>query len=186
MYEAVTQRQMKTQEELFKAMSEPEFYPHHVKAVQQRDTLISKVFLTGDYAYKIKKPVSLGFLDFATLNNRHHFCLRELALNWRLTSGVYLDVLPITLQDGKYYLAGPGIPIEYTLKMRQLPAARSMVNLLHKGKINTEALQDLAGVLSRFHAQAHTGVHVNTSANGRPSGQTVKKTSNRQKHLWEK
>jgi aminoglycoside phosphotransferase family enzyme/predicted kinase len=161
MYEAVTQRQMQTQTELFKAMSQPEFYPHYVRAVQQRDTLISKVFLTGDYAYKVKKPVSLGFLDFATLKNRYHFCLRELVLNWRLTSDVYLEVLPITLQDGKYYLAGPGKPIEYTLKMRQLPDARSMTHLLRKGKINNEALQSLAGVLGNFHAQAPTGGDIN-------------------------
>ncbi|MBW2171961.1 MAG: AAA family ATPase [Deltaproteobacteria bacterium] len=153
---------MQRQAKIFKAMSQPEFYPHHVRAVQQRETHISKVFLTGDYAYKVKKPVSLGFLDFATLRNRRHFCLRELSLNRRLTSNVYLDVLPITWQDGKYYLAGPGSPIEYTLKMRQLSADRSMLRLLHKGKINTEALQALAGVLSRFHAQAPTGGHINT------------------------
>jgi aminoglycoside phosphotransferase family enzyme/predicted kinase len=162
MYEAGTQRQMQTQEELFKAMSQPAFYPHHVGAVQQRETHISKVFLTGDYAYKVKKPLNLGFLDFTTLKRRRHFCFQELTLNQRLTSDVYLDVLPITFQDGKYYLKGPGNPIEYTLKMRQLPADRSMIRLLEKGKVDTGAIQALAAFLSRFYAQAPTGGHINT------------------------
>jgi aminoglycoside phosphotransferase family enzyme/predicted kinase len=162
MHEVDTQGEMQSQAALFKAMLHPEFYPHHVRAVEQRETHISKVFLTGEYAYKVKKPVSLGFLDFSTLKNRRHFCLRELVLNWRLTSDVYLDVLPITFQHGKYCLAGPENPIEYTLKMRQLPADRSMDRLLRRGKIDPEALQTLAKILGRFHAEVPTGQHVNS------------------------
>ncbi|MBW1744596.1 MAG: AAA family ATPase, partial [Deltaproteobacteria bacterium] len=153
---------MQRQAKIFKAMSQPEFYPHRVKAVEQRETHISKVFLTGDYAYKVKKPLNLGFLDFTTLKKRRHFCFQELILNQRLTRAVYLDVLPITFQDGKYYLAGPGNTVEYTLKMRQLPDACSMVRLLEKGKVDTGAIQALAAFLAGFYAQAPTGGHINT------------------------
>lgn len=143
-------------------MAEPGFYPHDVKAIEERETHISKVFLTGSYVYKVKKPVDLGFLDFTTLQKRHHFCHQELMLNQRLTHDVYLDVLPITFQDGRYSLAGQGDPVEYALKMRQLPAGRSMVRLLHEGKVDTKTLQALAAVLANFYAQAPTGGRINS------------------------
>jgi len=149
------------QAEIFQAMERPDFYPHSVSTIKQRETHISKVFLTGAYVYKIKKPVNLGFLDFTTLEKRRHFCRREVDLNRRLTSNVYLDVVAITVKDGRYYLAGPGSPVEYAVKMRQLPEDRSMVRLLRGGEIDEEALQGLARILARFYGQAPTSGHIN-------------------------
>lgn len=153
-----TQRQA----EIFQAMQRPDFYPHPVTTVRQRETHISKVFLTGTYVYKIKKPVNLEFLDFTTLEKRRHFCHQEVILNRRLTRSVYLDVVPITFKDGRYHLAGSGQPVEYAVKMRQLSDDCSMVRLLRRGKIDKEALQELARILARFYGQAPTGGHINT------------------------
>ena len=105
----------RSQAEIFKAMSTPDFYPHAVDAIEQRDTVISKVFLTGNYAYKIKKPVNLEYLDFTTLENRKHFCKQEVILNRRLAPGIYLAVVPISFTNGQYRLTGAATPIEYAV-----------------------------------------------------------------------
>ncbi|MES0349538.1 MAG: AAA family ATPase [Desulfobacteria bacterium] len=154
--------EMQRQARIFRAMETPAFYPHPVLSIEQRETHISKVFLTGSYVYKIKKPVNLEFLDFTTLKKRLHFCHQEVILNRRLTHNVYLDVVPITFEDGQYYLAGPGAPVEYAVKMRQLPEDRSMVRLLRRGKIDKEALEELSRILARFYSQAPTGGNINT------------------------
>jgi aminoglycoside phosphotransferase family enzyme/predicted kinase len=154
---------MKTlpQAEIFQAMARPDFYPHDVSTIEQRETHISKVFLTGEYAYKIKKPVYLEFLDFTTLEKRRHYCQQEVTLNQRLTSDVYLDVVPITLKKGRYYLAGPGEAVEYTVKMRQLPEKFSMRQLVRRGKLDRDSVDELARVLAKFYQQSSTGDNIN-------------------------
>ncbi|HDZ37278.1 MAG TPA: hypothetical protein ENH62_03155, partial [Marinobacter sp.] len=81
---------------LLLALQNPELYNHPVDGFQIIETHISQVILTGQYAYKIKKPMNFGFLDFSTLAHRKHFCEEELRLNRRLAEPLYLDVLPIT------------------------------------------------------------------------------------------
>jgi len=119
---------------IFEAMVRPDFYPHDVSTIEQRETHISKVFLTGEYAYKIKKPVYLEFLDFTTLEKRRHYCQQEVTLNKRLSTDIYLDVVPITQTNDRYYLAGPGEAVEYAVKMRQLPEKFSMLQLARREK----------------------------------------------------
>jgi len=137
-------------------MERPEFYPHPVKEVEQRETHISKVFLTGDYVYKIKKPVSLGFLDYTTLEKRKYYCQQETILNRRLSRNTYLGVVAITLKEGRYYLEGPGRVIEYAVKMRQLAEDHCMLSLLRRGKINRKAIEQLAQTLTGFYGEAAT------------------------------
>jgi len=72
-----------------------------VDRVDVRETHISWVLLTGQYAYKIKKPVQFGFVDFSTLERRRYFCEEELRLNRRYSSDLYLDVVPITGSNEK-------------------------------------------------------------------------------------
>jgi aminoglycoside phosphotransferase family enzyme/predicted kinase len=151
------------QVKLFRAMENPDFYPHPVKTVEQRETHISKVFLTGDYVYKIKKPVNLEFLDFTTLEKRRFYCHQEVILNHRLTRDVYLGVVAITFKDGEYHLDGPGDPVEYAVKMRQLPAERSMVNLLKRHKIDRRDIEDLALVLSDFYGRSRSSGQIHCS-----------------------
>jgi aminoglycoside phosphotransferase family enzyme/predicted kinase len=146
--------EMNHQDKIFEAMSRPEFYPHPVSNIEQRETHISHVFLTGDYVYKIKKPVNLDFLDFTTLKKRCYYCRQEVILNKRLSHNVYLDAVPINLKEGKYRVNGPGIPVEYAVKMRQLPWDRSMVNLLKRKKVNRDLVKELSEVLAEFYSRS--------------------------------
>jgi hypothetical protein len=149
------------QDDIFHAMGKPAFYPHPVEAVEVEETHISKVFLTGAFVYKIKKPVNLEFLDFSTLDKRRFYCQREVTLNRRLTEGVYLDVVPITVENGRYTLDGPGEAVEYAVKMRQLPAEHSVLYLLEKEQLPPKALEAVASVLAEFYQKAETGENVN-------------------------
>ncbi len=148
---------MSNQTELFQAMARPEFYPHPVIRIEQRETHISRVFLTGDYVYKIKKSVDLGFLDYTTPEKRKFYCQQETTLNRRLSDGVYLGVVPISRDNGGYVLDGPGEIIEYAVKMRQLPARCSMMRLLQDKKIDRAAIEDLAIRLVEFYGNTPTG-----------------------------
>jgi aminoglycoside phosphotransferase family enzyme/predicted kinase len=144
------------QSEIIDLMQTPNFYPHPVQHVTLRETHISTVFLTGDIVYKVKKAVDMDFLDFTTLENRRYFCDQEVELNRRLTRDVYLGVVAITHKNNRYRLQGPGRPVEYAVKMRQLPDAASMVRRLSNGKLDTTAIDLLARVLSQFYRKART------------------------------
>ena len=139
------------QRALFKAMACPDFYPHPVRSVTQKDTHISRVFLTGEYAYKIKKSVDLGFLDFSSLAKRHRCCKLEVALNRRLTDRVYLNVSPITVADNRFSLSGSGREVEFAVCMRQLPDDRSLASLLEQDRITVERIEALAAKLTEFY-----------------------------------
>jgi len=82
-------------EPLIAALRDPACYPHAVDRVDLEETHISWVLLAGAYAYKVKKPVRLPFLDFSTLAARRHYCEEELRLNRRTAPDLYLEVVPI-------------------------------------------------------------------------------------------
>lgn len=134
-------------------MSKPDFYTPAVQYVVQKDTHISKVFLTGDMVYKIKKQIDFGFLDFSSLAKRRRYCELEVALNRRLTDHVYLDVVPIRASGNRFHLSGSGTIIEYAVRMRQLPDTRCMSFLLKQDRINTEQIKALAVLLTDFYTQ---------------------------------
>lgn len=136
---------------LFRAMADPDFYPHAVEGPLQIETHISKVFLTGPYAYKIKKPVDLGFVDFSSLERRRFFCDQEVLLNQRLTDDVYLAVVPIGYDGRRFQIGACTEAVEYAVKMRQLPTALTMRNLLAAGRISSSDLDRLAVRLAGFH-----------------------------------
>src|SRR5262249_38397384 len=93
---------------LIEALSEAAAYPHPVAGVGVRHPPISVVFLAGPHAYKVKKPVDLGFLDFTTLEKRRHFCAEEVRLNRRLAPAVYLGVVPVTRTGRAVQTEGQG------------------------------------------------------------------------------
>ena len=93
---------------LIKALSDTAAYANPVEKVEVRHTHISVVFLAGPFAYKIKKPVKLGFLDFSALDKRRHFCEEEVRLNRRLAPDVYLGVVPVSRAGDRSENAGPG------------------------------------------------------------------------------
>ena len=137
---------------LREVLQDPAVYPEPTSTVEVRETHISLVFLTDHYAYKIKKPVSLGFLDFSTLDQRQFYCEQELTLNRRLSSGVYLEVVPLCQDDQHYTFGDHGQVLEYALKMRRLPADRSLEALLQSDAVTPEMIQSIARRLAVFHA----------------------------------
>jgi uncharacterized protein len=147
---------------IFEAMNRPDFYPHPVGSIESRETHISKVFLTGSFVYKIKKPFNLEFLDFTTLEKRRHFCRREVILNRRLSQDLYVGVAAIRWDGIRYSLEGPGPVVEYAVKMRQLSENQSMAALLAAGSFSSADIERLARHLAGFYRNANTGGHINT------------------------
>ncbi|WQG56722.1 AAA family ATPase [Pseudomonas sp. RTB3] len=139
---------------LIAALQNPALYPHPVEGFQVIETHISWVLLTGPYAYKIKKPVNFGFLDFTSLPAREHFCREELRLNQRLTSDLYLDVLPITGSVEAPQLGGDGEVIEYALKMRQFPQSQLLSTLQANGELTPSHIDEMARQIAEFHINA--------------------------------
>lgn len=138
-------------------LSRPEAYPDPVEAIELEETHASAVFLTSDFAYKLKKPVDFGFLDFSTLERRHFFAHEEIRLNQRLTRDVYLGVVPVVEVGGRLQVFGEGPAVEYAVKMRRLPDDRMLSALLTKGEAGEEIFAAVAERLSRFYSEAATG-----------------------------
>jgi uncharacterized protein len=154
---------LKRFEETCRAFLDPAFYPHPVRELERRDTHISAVFLTGDWAYKLKKPVDFGFLDFTTLAKRLHCSRQEVALNGRLSRGVYRSVEAICRDEsGNLRLGGSGETVEVAVKMRQLPERASLQSLLtesaqNAGKPGNEMMRrsaDLGRLLADFYSNS--------------------------------
>jgi len=124
------------------------YFPHRSR---MEETHISWVLLTGRDAYKIKKSLDLGFLDFSTLKKRHFYCTEELRLNRRLAPGIYLDVVTI---GGSPEMPVPGgePAIEYAVHMRRFPRSAMMDRLLTDGHITTAHIDKLAATIAKFHA----------------------------------
>lgn len=143
-----------------KGLLRPEVYPHPVAEIKLVQTHISYVFITGDFVYKIKKPVNFGFLDFTTLEKRKHFCEREVVLNKRLSPEIYLGVEPVTTDGKRFFINGPGEVIEYAVKMRQMPQYRMMDVLIKDNKIDQRIIDRIVQKLVPFYAQAATGPEI--------------------------
>ncbi len=138
------------------ALLNPEAYPHNPRKIELVQTQMSFIFLTGDYVYKVKKPVDLGYLDYTTLEQRHFFCRQELELNRRLCPDAYLAVVPIVEEKDGLRIEGQGNAIEYAVKMKQLPQERMMDVLLPRGQVTREMIARVAEKLVSFHQKAET------------------------------
>jgi uncharacterized protein len=145
---------------LIDALSRTSSYPFPVQKVEVRQTHISVVFLAGAYAYKVKKPVDLGFLDFGSLEKRRHFCEEEVRLNRRLAPTVYLGVVPITSGADGVKVEGHDEVIEWAVKMERLPEEAALQKRLQRGQIGIETVKALAGKVASFHNQAARGEHI--------------------------
>ncbi len=141
---------------IIKELSRPEAYPEPVQSIQVIQTHISVIFLAGHLVYKVKKPVDFRFLDFTTLDKRHHFCLEELTLNRRLSPALYIDVIPVTEQDGFLKFGGTGTPVEYAVLMKRLDENRFLSSLLERGDVTGEMVDRIADKIAVFHNLAAT------------------------------
>jgi len=135
----------------FESLKNPSLYGSNVKSVDILQTHISFVALTGKYAYKIKKPVNFGFLDFSTLDKRKYFCEEELRLNRRLCPDIYLDVVPITEKNNNLQIGSNGKIIDYAVKMVEFPQEKIMTKLLEQEKINEEVIKKICKILNEFY-----------------------------------
>ncbi|MBY6033086.1 AAA family ATPase [Marinobacter daepoensis] len=136
---------------LIKALQNPELFDHSVADFRVLETHISQVLLTGEYAYKIKKPMDFGFLDFSTLERRKHFCEEEVRLNRRLAPDLYLEVVPVTGTPEHPSLGGEGTPFEYAIRMRQFDQNELFDVRQERGDLPPELLTSLARQVAGFH-----------------------------------
>ncbi|HLE60311.1 MAG TPA: AAA family ATPase, partial [Thermoanaerobaculaceae bacterium] len=138
---------------LVERLSDPAFYPEPTRDVEVVQTHISFIFLTDTHAYKVKKPVDYGFLDYTTLPKRLECCKREVALNRRLCPDTYLGVMPLREKDGALSLGGPGETVEYAVKMKRLPNDRMLRRVLARGEGDNELFHRIAHIVADFHAR---------------------------------
>lgn len=139
---------------LIQNLQNPSAYNHPVTDIEVIETHISWVLLTGEFAYKIKKPVRFPFADFSTLEKRRFYCREELRLNSRLAPSFYLDVVPITGTLEQPVMNGPGEPIEFAVKMRQFPPESLLSLALQRNSLIPEDIDRLACNIAEFHQRS--------------------------------
>jgi aminoglycoside phosphotransferase family enzyme/predicted kinase len=136
------------------ALEEPATYPHPVKAIQIVHTHLSVVALTGDYAYKLKKPVNYGFVDFTTLAKRRAACEAELRLNRRAAAELYLDVVPLVHTAAGWRLGGDGEAQEWAVRMRQFDPDARLDRVAAREDLSDDLLDRLADRAADLHERA--------------------------------
>ena len=139
---------------LIQGLLTPDAWPHPVDGLEHLETHISWVILTGKYAYKVKKPLELEFLDFSTLALRKHWCEEELRLNRRWAPQLYLDVVPITGSPEQPIIGGTGTAIEYAIRMRQFPQSALLSAQLDAGALDADDMRELADMIADRHGSA--------------------------------
>jgi len=134
---------------LITALLDPRCYPHAARRVELVETHASWLLLAGDFAYKIKKAITLPFLDYGTLARRETFCRAELLLNRRLAPALYLDVVPI---GGTPAQPRPGVlpAIEWAVRMRRFDESGRLDRVAARGELQPAHLSQLAATLCTF------------------------------------
>lgn len=156
-------------ERLIRELSRAEAYPHRVDDVVVCQTHISVVFLAGEFAYKLKKPVDLGFVDYSTLARRRHFCEREIALNQRLAPGVYHDVVPVVTDEAQRLVlekdsCDDAEVLEWAVQMKRLNDGDTLRARLAENRVPSKLMERLGQKLARFHQSARGGPDVDACA----------------------
>lgn len=141
-------------------LQRPECYPESVKRVEAIETHMAWVFLTDRHAYKMKKPIRLGGMDFRTLTARRRVCRNEVLLNRRLAPDVYLGLRALRLEDRGILRLGSGSPsaseevVEWLIQMRRLSEERMLDTALERGTADSQQLEQVGAVLGRFYRGA--------------------------------
>ncbi|NIB41078.1 AAA family ATPase [Pseudomaricurvus alkylphenolicus] len=136
---------------MIEALQQASVYPHPAIAVEMLQTHISWVLLTGEYAYKVKKPMDFGFLNFSTLEQRKFFCEEELRLNHRFAPELYLEVVSINDNNGEISIGGKGEIIDYAVKMKQFDVNRTLDKLAAAGELPDTDFAAIGRNLALFH-----------------------------------
>lgn len=141
---------------LITALKSGQFFPHPTRDIQLIETHISWILLTGDYAYKIKKPVNFGFLDFTTLAKRKQYCEAELSLNKRSAPEIYCGLVAISGSHEQPKLEDDGPIIEYAIRMRQFGDGQLFSELAGSKELTFEHVDTLAEKVAIFHQQVNS------------------------------
>ena len=144
-----------TTEELIVGLKQPDAYPHAVGGgIEVIETHISIVFLAGEFAYKVKKPIKTDFLDYSTLELRKHFCEEELRLDSRYADDLYVGVVPIVWDNGRLKVDSPGDAMQYAVKMHRFPKGVLLSERAAAGQLTTAEIRQLAETVASFHQNA--------------------------------
>ncbi len=135
---------------LVKQLLNPACYDHPVERVELIETHISWIFLAGDYAYKLKKPLDLGFLDFSTLDKRHFYCREELRLNRAFAPNLYLDVVPLGGTEIAPVM-GQTPAIDYLVKMKRFDQHLQLDRLLAEQQLSAAQINAFAEKIAEIH-----------------------------------
>ena len=136
---------------LVQGLLNPDIYPHETDAIRLIETHCAWVILTGTHAYKIKKAVNFGFLDFSTLEKRRFYCEEELRLNRRFAADIYQAVVSISGSPDSPRINGDGTIIEYAVRMRQFPDNCLLSELASREALETAHIDQLVDTVSNFH-----------------------------------
>lgn len=139
---------------LIDSLMSPAAFSHRVATTELIETHISWVILTDEYVYKIKKPIVLDFLDFGDLERRKFFCEEEVRLNQPWAPEIYLDVVPITAEDGQPHFGGEGVPIEYAVRMRRFDDGLRLDKQLELGLLSVTDMKELGRNIAARHIAA--------------------------------
>jgi aminoglycoside phosphotransferase family enzyme len=142
---------------LLSALQEPGFHQGNPGKVSHRETHTSHLFFAGDLVYRIKKPGRFFSVDCSTPEKRISVLAEEFLLNQTLAPSIYLGVLPLVQEDGRWRFGDFAEPSEYALVMRRLPERRMLSYLLECNQVNSRMMQALAQILAPFHAHAKRG-----------------------------
>lgn len=141
-------------ETLLANLHDKNLYAHPTTSFSQLETHCSYVLLTGEYAYKIKKPVNFGFLDYSDLAKRKHFCEEEVKRNQAMAGSVYLNVMPVYGSIEAPSFTAVGEPIEYAVKMREFSQDNLLSKVQAEKRLTTTMIDKLAQNLADFHLSA--------------------------------
>ena len=145
---------LQQQEQLVQSLLNPGCYDPPPETVTVMETHISWVLLVGDFAWKLKKAVNFGFLDFSTLEKRRFYCGEELRLNRRFAPDLYLDVVAITGSPAQPEFGGSGEALEYAVKMRRFPQAGLMSRIADNHQLDAGHVDEIITLVTGMHAQA--------------------------------
>lgn len=136
-------------------LTDPATYPHPTGAIKVVHTHLSVVALTGEYAYKLKKPVNYGFVDFTTLAKRRAACEAEVRLNQRSAAELYLGVVPVVRTTEGWRIGGDGEAVEWAVRMRQFDPEEQLDRVVARdGRLDDTVVDALADNVAALHAMA--------------------------------
>lgn len=145
---------------ILKSLLKPDAYPDAATGVELIQTHVSYIFLTDQHAYKIKKPVDFGFLNFSTIDRRRFYCNEEVRLNRRLCPDIYEGVVELRETPHGAAFFGNGTILDYAVKMKRLPAERMLDKLVAAGNITAAKMREVSRIIAEFHLSAPTSAPI--------------------------